>query len=55
MTTSFRPFVPTFSRKTVPLSENVVINDVLVLTNLNPCSTIEYWKACDEIISKGEL
>ena len=31
----------------------VVMNDVLVF--INPCSAIEYWKACDEIISKGEI
>ena len=39
---------------TVPFGENDVffINGVLVL--ISPCSTIEYWKVCDEIISKGE-
>ena len=31
----------------------IVMNDVLVF--INPCSAIEYWKACDEIISKGEI
>ena len=30
-----------------------VIIDILVL--INHCSIIEFWKACDEIISKGEL